>query len=78
MWHTDIEGAIMPVMAKERKKGSWPDLLTKLQSRLAKTNADMATKFHVSVRTYLGWKYGEKVPGLQAQELIRLAIQGKY
>jgi DNA-binding transcriptional regulator YiaG len=77
------------VMAKKKpgknppRKGKpddnpWPDILEKLQAELVMTNAEMAKKFHVSVRTYHGWKYGEKIPGPAHQELIKLAVAGHY
>lgn len=46
--------------------------LKKLQSRLDATDAEMAKRFGIGVRTYLSWKYRERNPSKTALTLLRL------
>ena len=57
----------MLVMAK--RKSPWPARLRSIQSDLS--NQAMADKLGVSIRTYLSWKYGVRLPSGPSIQLIK-------
>jgi DNA-binding transcriptional regulator YiaG len=53
----------------------WSKKFADAQAKLGLTNAEMAEKLGVGVRTYLSWKYRERNPSKTAVELLKFVAR---
>jgi DNA-binding transcriptional regulator YiaG len=53
----------------------WAKKFAAAQKRLRLTNAEMAEKLGVGVRTYLSWKYRERNPSKTAVKLLGIVAR---
>ena len=55
----------------------WPARLKGLQERLGLSNLEMSRRLGITLRTWIGWKYGERKPQTGSITLIHLLESGK-
>lgn len=64
----------MAAMAKRKVATDWPKRLRKLRDKLDLTQAEMAAKIGVSLRTYVYWEAGKFQPlKVWLQQIDRLS-----